>query len=328
MSGKLDRLPGWDRQLDQQIAAGLWSTHGLFALLDDPERARRFGEWWAANKVEHDRLIDDLVAGRLVYREEPVATAPVVEAPTIPFLSLSAKGELLIRGLNPRTFWSCVFRLDDWTGLHIPKFPALAPATAPACVDFGLMPIFCPAGTLIRATDSGHRDRYILPDWNKFLTYSDIIRCPLRGRWILVETIRKPDWNDSVGYGPDDKARKLLDLQRRFGTSWDALHDGRMTKLADAWGLSSGAVRLPTAEEMNWVGNLFLLANRVMGIDYRRLPNLGSTKSWEWCENSYGSDSHLVFGDSENGGLAAVDGGWHDLERDYIGFRVLAVLSS
>jgi len=77
MSGELERLPGWDRQLDQQIAAGRWSTVGLFAHLDDPERSNRFGEWWAVNKTEHSTLIDDLIAGRFVRREE------LIVAPTI-----------------------------------------------------------------------------------------------------------------------------------------------------------------------------------------------------------------------------------------------------
>ena len=56
------------------------------------------------------------------------------------------------------------------------------------------------------------------------------------------------------------------------------------------------------------------------------LPDLGSTRSWEWCANAYGSDGRLVVGDSDCGGLAGVHSVHHAYRRDGIAFRVLAVL--
>lgn len=249
--------------------------------------------------------------------------------PTGPLLSISSDGRLLIRGLDPTNFWNRALKDDGWGAMRFPRFRVISEVTTQACVDFGLIPVFCPAGELEQVVGSGHGDRYIFPAWGKRINESEIERRPLPGRWILIETVPKPDWNNPAGYNADDKVAKLLGLEKRFATGWDTLHDGRLNKLAGVWGLSSfDTIRLPTAEEMNWVGNLFPLANRTMGTN---LPNLGATASWEWCENRHGSiGHHLVFGHSGFGGLSAVLKGWREsCERtlSLVGFRVLAVLS-
>ncbi|MFA6131726.1 MAG: hypothetical protein WC702_01495 [Patescibacteria group bacterium] len=248
---------------------------------------------------------------------------PFTAVPTIPLLSLSAKGELLIRGLNPRTFWNYALEANGWE-MCFPEFPTITSATARACVDFGLIPVFCPAGELEQVVGSGHGDKYIFPAWGENLKHpSEIERRPLLGCWILIETRPKPNWNDLVSYGPDDKVAKLLDLQRCSNTDWSTLHDGRLTELAEVWGLPSDTVRLPTVEEMNWCGNLFVLANRALGTN---LPNLGSIKNWEWCENNSDRGFRLVFGNSEEGGLSAVHKVWSDGGVGHLAFRILAVL--
>jgi len=82
MSKKLERLPSWQRQLDEQIGAGLWSRPGLFGLLDHPERANRLGELLSGR--DRERALADLdlfLAGRLVPRPE---SAPITAVESTP----------------------------------------------------------------------------------------------------------------------------------------------------------------------------------------------------------------------------------------------------
>lgn len=286
--------------------------------------------WAAAGKlVTHPLFTQDL--GKIIRRGDNAARAVRAMlnefglggqlASAIAPLFLSAKGELLIRGLNPRTFWDRVCEVGDWP-ISAPEFPTLSEAVARTCVEFGLVPVFMPGGVLEKVV-AGFPG-YILPFWGRKLSVSNIERRSLPGRWVVVEVRPKPDWDDPNGYGPDDKMAEILELATRFGTSWNTPHGGRLNILATALGLSPNSVRLPTAEEANFVGNLFLLANRAVGTT---LPNLGSSRSWEWCENSYGFGNRLVFGNSEGGGLAAVDWFWRSDTHHNLGFRVLAVLS-
>lgn len=268
-----------------------------------------------------DKQFDDFLAGRLIHQKES-KTVSIIEAPAPviarPLLSLSAEGELLINGLNPQAFWDYVFKKNHLTRMHIPDFPTLTPVTTQACLDFGLIPVFCPVLIIENLVAGG----YIVLDRSRHLESE---RCRLLGCWILFETVPKPNLKDLAGYGADDKVAELLGLQHRFSVRWDTLHDGRLNRLIKTWGLQDEVVRLPTVEEMNWVGNLFLMANHAMSTN---LPNLGSTNIWEWCENYYGSGNRLVFGSSDSGGLAAIYSYYYDKVYYHIGFRVLVVLSN
>lgn len=145
-------------------------------------------------------------------------------------------------------------------------------------------------------------------------------RRPLPGKWVAAETITRPNWNDPNAYACD-----WLTKESRFGVSWDDLHRGGILKrIAKMTGFPKKSVRLPTAEEFNFLGNLmnWLRANR--NDDY--LPDLGSADSWEWTENAYDLDSCLVVGNCNHGGLVAAGGRLRSDRSGEIGFRFLAVL--
>lgn len=156
--------------------------------------------------------------------------------------------------------------------------------------------------------------------------YPAVSKRPLPGKWVAVETVAKLNRED-----PDVDARAcwfitdVLGLKSRFGVSWNDLYlGGFLRNIAKATGFPNKSVRLPTAEEFNFLGNLmnWLRANR--GDDY--LPDLGSTDSWEWSASTHDPDGCLIVGSCRHGGLAAAAGRLRSDPGDDIGFRFLVVL--
>ncbi|KKR48554.1 MAG: hypothetical protein UT86_C0004G0038 [Candidatus Magasanikbacteria bacterium GW2011_GWC2_40_17] len=202
---------------------------------------------------------------------------------------------------------------------EVPLPPALTSRQKKSLKKYGLRLFYIPA-----ITEAEYPESFIKPDWGKLLTVSSIESKPLLGRWVVIETIPKPSWDDPVGYTNDTLAQALK-LVKRFAVSWDDLYneDGFLTKIAKITGLPKHSTRLPTAEEWNFLGNLFLWLNANRK---ENLPDFGSTSSWEWTENLYDFDNRVVVGSREDGGLADVDDNWHNSHNDSIAFRVLAVL--
>lgn len=200
----------------------------------------------------------------------------------------------------------------------VPPVPALTERQKKSLERFGFRLFFIP-----EIGEDKYPAGFMKPDWGRHLDASKIERRPLPGKWVAVETIAKPNWNDPKGYG-EDRLAAAVKLERRFNVSWDDLHQGGLLeRIAKATGFPKKGVRLPSAEEWNFLGNLW---KAILGLRGEVLPDLGSTDSWEWCENACGSDGRLVMGDCGSGGLGGVRRGWRDGRNDYLGFRVLAVL--
>ncbi len=202
---------------------------------------------------------------------------------------------------------------------QVPPVPSLTKKQQKSLVKFGFRLFFIPA-----ITESEYPASFRKPDWGRRLDASQVEHRPLKGEWVAVETIAKPNWDDPGGY-PNDRLAAAVKLEWRFGVSWYGLHDGGfLQRIARVTGFPQKATRLPTAEEWNFLGNLFnFLRERH---SEQILPDLGATNSWEWCENLCGSDTRLVAGHREDGGLAGVGRYWRGDPNDGIGFRVLVVL--
>ena len=302
-------VPGWLRNVLEH--AGHFSEAGMAGIMRYPRAFNVLGEAVAQGAVSPEALEQFLL-------DASRSKQPSVAIGEQEWLS------------NPQTFWSTawheILRGTDPVvrecGVLVPSFPTLKAKTR-AAIAGGLgtwIPIYLPKDL----TEADYPADFIKPQWGQHLTVSDIQRRPLPGRWVLVETAQKPDYVDSQGYGNgDDPLAKELGLASRFHILWDTLHETHHPAIAKLLGLSKKAVRSPTAEEWNLIGNLFLWlnANRNM-----TLPDLGSTNSWEWTENTYGVGSRLVAGYRAYGGLADVRCRWRDDAYGRIGFRVLAVL--
>ncbi len=205
--------------------------------------------------------------------------------------------------------------------IKVPPVPKPKDETAGAIERFNFRMIFIPKITVDDYPDGFIK---IQPVWGKHLDEAQIKCCPLPGRWVAIETIAKPDWDDEGGYGGgNDPLAAELGLESRFGISWDDLKSTHLPKVANLFGVCKTAARLPSTEEWNLAGNLFNWLRNQQG---ENLPDLGSTRSWEWCVNTYGSGLRLTVGNSGSGGLASVSAGWSDSLLNRVAFRVVVVL--
>ena len=113
-----------------------------------------------------------------------------------------------------------------------------------------------------------------------------------------------------------------LGLKTRFFVSWDDVESVHLPKFAELLGLARKQVRLPSAEEWNFLGNLFNWLREHRAMD---LPDLGATRSWEWCLNRRGSGYRLIAGHVEDVGLADVYCNRRGDRNGSVAFRALAV---
>lgn len=220
---------------------------------------------------------------------------------------------------SAQPFWQSVW--DELLGsgkVTVPPVPKLTAKQVKSMERFGFLLMYLPG-----ITEDEYPAGFVKPNWSACLDVSQIERKPLTGQWIAMETIKKPDLVDPIGY-PDDRLMATLKRTTRFNTSYYDLIGGLIQKIAKVTGFPKKGTRLPSAEEWNLVGNLFnwLYEHRSMP----HLPDLGSTCSVERCGNAYCSVSQLIVGNVESGRLACVGYDWHDGRYSGIAFRVLAVL--
>lgn len=201
----------------------------------------------------------------------------------------------------------------------VSPLPRISDKQKAALARFGMRLFFIPS-----VGEDAYPDSFVKPIWGKYLDASQIERRTLPGRWIAVETIACPNWDDPQDYGGgSDPVASALKLETRFGISWDNHHarNGTLRRLAKLGNFPKRSTRFGTAEELNFLGNLFNLLRVNRGMV--ELPDLGSTNSWEWCENAFESDFRVIVGHRAYGGLAALYRFRQDDPGGGLGFHVL-----
>jgi len=265
---------------------------GLSGLANHPQLSNKIGEMLASGKLEHEYALQGLA-----FPSKPSE-----------FATLES---------DPQAFWTEVYRELFGRPIEVPPAPKkkLRAKTRAAADMYMLMLVFIPT-----VSEDEYPACFVKPAWGKHIDVSKIERHKLPGRWVLVDTTPKPNYNDKDGY--QDRLTKDLGLNTRFNTSWNDCENALLPKFAKLMGLSRKAVRLMTAEEWNFIANLFnwLRLNRSMN-----LPDLGATQSWDWCDNRYACDYRLCVGPVEDGGLARVDYALPMHSLGSLAFRVLAV---
>lgn len=304
----LEALPGWANEINRRREH--LTSDGLFGLLSAHAVTMPLGEALARGQIDPAAL-DAWLKSQL---------APKAKSTEPP--SVDATAALLKRIVNdPNVFWS-EFYAQKFGGLRItvPAVRVVSAKTRSWIDDGSLLPIFLPK----QMTQETYPAGWIRSDWGRHIDAGQIKHHPLPGRWVVVEIIRKPDWNDPRGYGKgNDRLARELALQTRFKISWDHLRATLCPQTAKLWGLKKAAVRPLTAEEWNFFGNILLELNRLHGTQFQ---DLGATASWEWIENACGSDCRVLVGSRDGGGLASVSSCWSHDPYDGVGFRLLGVL--
>ena len=222
---------------------------------------------------------------------------------------------------NAQVFWQTVY--DDLLGagtVTVPPLPMITEKQMKSIDRFNFLLMYIPP-----LIEDQYPEGFVKPAWRKHLVGSTFTPMLLKSTWVAVETIMKPHKDDPKGY-PDDRLMAALKRPSRRNTSSDEIVNGLLTEISRATGFPRKGTRLPSLAEWNFIGNLmqWLYDHREMD-----LPRLGSTRSWEWCQDAPSDDFRLVIGSSEHGGLAAVGSGWREGphgQRDDNGFRLLVDL--
>lgn len=197
----------------------------------------------------------------------------------------------------------------------VPPVPALTDKQIKLLALFGFRLLYIPA-----IKEEYYPQGFVRPAWGEYLETRLIEHWTLPGRWLAVETLAKPHWFDPARY-PDDQLARAIKLKSRFNVGWAEVQEKFIPRMAKVVGVPEKSVRLPSAEEWNFIGNLFNWLRRER---QEKLPHLGSTNSWEWCANVYKGNGPLIMGFRDSGGLSAVYG--NTGPDQCIGFRVVIAL--
>jgi len=217
-----------------------------------------------------------------------------------------------------QAFWQTVY--DELLGpnvVKVPVMPRLTKKQTNSLDKFGFMLVYIPS-----LVEEQYPAFFVKPRYYRHLTASAIIRKPLSDGWVAVETIAKPH-SDINGFYQDDMLMCARRKRSRFYTSWNDLTVNLIASFSRVTGFPKKGTRLPTGEEWNFIGNLFNWLREHRGMD---LPDLGSTRSREWCENVVVGGRQLLVGHFDFGGLADVHYEWRDIRRSDVGFRLIADL--
>ncbi|MBI2475555.1 hypothetical protein HYV69_04005 [Candidatus Uhrbacteria bacterium] len=308
--GALSRIPSWVKRLDD--LSGNFTNKGIdgLAKYPMPGLVNRLCEMVIDKVFSPDELeawINERSQSWVDEHAEEIANSRISQ------IALQA---------DPRIFWSKVWNQLLGKSIFVPPVPKIKGKTKIAIERYKLILVFLPV-----ISEADYPESFVKPNWGRYITEDKIERKPLPGRWVLVETIAPPcsDSPKAYGHGEDVLMNDLKPLSRfEFG---NFAIENIAREFAKLLGLPSRALRLPTIEERNLIGNLFLCLNANMNMD---LPDLGSGYSWEACLNKHRGDNNesFVVGLQGRGGLANVDLiSNNGLSNNYsLGYRLLAVL--
>lgn len=206
-------------------------------------------------------------------------------------------------------FWQSVWdglALEIGGRIIVPPMPRLTDKQHRSIARYRLLPVYLP-----KLREERYPPCFKKLYWTESLA-SKVQGMPLKGQWVAIETVKKSEWNDEIGY-PNDRLATVLKF-KRLDVSLKYLRTSLLKQVAKATGYPARGVRLPTIEEWNFVANFFNWLKTHRDLD---LPNLGSTESAEWCLNG---DTPLITGQSSEGGLAYAGLAWRD---SGFGFRLL-----
>ncbi len=264
-----------------------------------------------------------------------------VERPQSPAL---ATAELIPRWENSDQVCAWVQEVYDSAKVRcpVPELQKFTKVELKALRDFGYIVLFVP---LMEERSYPAEFQRIQWKGRRINQPEYIQQIPLKGQWIAVETITKPDWN-YTGYPNDQLFQKLGGRFCRFWSRredeedhdrsernkkkfWYASGLEGVLKIGESLkkllGIRCLRVRVPTLEEWNFIANVFnwLRENRKVSF-----PDLGSTRSWEHSMNTCRSGEHLVIGHKEHGGIRGIDSVISSMNYREVGFRYVLELST
>ncbi|MFH1404640.1 MAG: hypothetical protein ABIH21_00895 [Patescibacteria group bacterium] len=261
MSGALKDLPSWVELVNRNVH--FFSPAGFHALMDYAGSVNELGEAIACEAIKIEQL-DAWVRERV----EKQRSASETSLPEFP----------LLHSTDPTTlqlYWKDVLTemLGKVTDVSRPQ--VLRPKTIEALRKYRFLIMRIPA-----ITEDDYPIDFLRPVWGKDVNGYEIKRRPCKNLWVAVETIQ-PSCHD-------DPFAKALEIDSRFGHPLETVTKELRFKATQVLGVSRKQVRLPSAEERNWIANVFLWLNKNRNAT---LPDLDCTDYSEWCSNAFNSKS-------------------------------------
>lgn len=306
---KKAEMPKWVTRINE-MAPNITEA-GLHGLLDHAEVLMPLGEVLARRQIDRDEL--QLVVDRLLEK----ARSRDVSRPV---------HRNVISDIGTEAFWEHVWEQILGRKIQIPRIPKIKAKTLRAIKEYGLKLVYLPA-----ITESDYPEGFIKPEWGTELIPGATERFPLAGRWMLVETILQPETDvvNRLQISSDELFLDHSDGICRMQYSWDGVMGDLVQIVAQTFGLPKRAVRLPSVEELNLIGNLFRWLNANC---HQSLPDLHANPKRELCLNKFRREHHLTLcgesrtsGDIPMRGLACVEYIRSKAPFEIISFRLIIV---
>ncbi len=309
--GALKRVvtPGWVTRINE--LSPRMTEAGLHGLLDHVDVLEPLGEVLSRKLVSREEL--QTVVDRLLEKARS-------RDPSRPI------HRNVISDIGTEAFWEYVWEKILGCKIEIPRIPKIKAKTLTAIKKYGLKLVYLPA-----ITESEYPREFIKPEWGEGCSNDTTQRIPLTGRWVLVETILQPDV-DVESRLQISSDQLFLDHSGdvcRMECTWDVVMGDFVQEVARTFGLSRRAVRLPSVEELNLIGNLFRWLNANC---HQSLPDLHANPKRELCLNKFWRDFYLTLcGDSLSAdsspmhGLACVESVRYATPSSKVSFRLVVV---
>lgn len=180
--------------------------------------------------------------------------------------------------VDPMKFWKQILeRALEWTG-EIPEIPDTYNDSFTLFERRGLVPFYMPklsANQLVELFPRRLSDSY---------NDSGSEHIPLVGRWLMVETVMKPNKEDPRGYGKGvDPLCEVVEIGDRRRVSPNLLHDLYISQIAGHFGVDRATVQLPSVEEWRVIAYLFQWIEYYLNMT--TIQDITDTNLEEWCRN-------------------------------------------
>lgn len=298
-------VPGWLKRLYE--LSGRVTETGLHGLLDHYAVTMPLGEALARGAITPSDL-EELLS------RKSVQVADAMQWPSV----LGG----FINSVDPQVFWRDQWKRMLGREIDVPLLPTIKPKTRNAIDRYQLMLVYLPA---LKQTDYP----------SSFIRMADVdFGRLLVGEWVLVETVPQFKWSSGERYFASNLGDQMLidhcPPSSRMNVTWGNLRTEIVPEWTKVWGLSRGAVRIPSVEQLNLIGNVFRWMRETLPVHYTLpLPDLNRPTCLEWCANKDTYETRLVLGESEgasDNSLGRVSTRHTDRYYKDVMFRLIAVL--
>ncbi len=262
-------LPKWVTRINELVPN--MTEAGLHGLLDHAVVLMPLGEMLARQQISRDEL--RTVVDRLI---EQVRSKDTLR---------SVRKNVAIDNSRTGVFWEIVWEQILGRKIEVPPIPELKAKSRTAIEKYKFQLVYLPA-----ISEMEYPEGFIKPRWGTDFQAEMDEHLPLTGRWMFVETIEQ---EQDSRVATDPLFRDHSDHIKRQYYSSESLNNEFIPGVARMFGLPKKAIRLPSVEELNLIGNVFRWLNKNGSMS---LPELRQSPMRELCLNKCRGVYRLTLG--------------------------------